>query len=102
MITRKQYLKTRPICKVTFKLAKGDVDVKKTIHIVGEFNKWDTSSIAMKGLKNGSYTATLDLEPDKEYQFRYLIDENKWENDKDADKYVYSNYANCNNSVIIL
>ena len=102
MITRKQYLKTRPICKVTFKLAKGDVDVKKTIHIVGEFNEWSTSSLAMKGLKNGSYTATLDLEPNKEYQFRYLIDKNRWENDKDADKYVYSNYANCNNSVIIL
>ncbi|MCD6185801.1 MAG: isoamylase early set domain-containing protein [Deltaproteobacteria bacterium] len=102
MITRKQYLKTRPICKVTLKLNKKDVDVNKTIHLVGEFNSWNTSSIAMKGLKNGSYTATLDLEPDREYQFRYLVDESRWENDKDADKYVYSEYANCNNSVIIL
>ena len=102
MITRRQYLKTRPVCKVTFKLKKGEVDVKKSIHIVGEFNGWNRSSIAMKRLKNGSYTTTLDLAPNKEYQFRYLVDESRWENDKDADKYVYSDYGHCNNSVIIL
>ena len=102
MITRKQYLKKRPVCKVTFKLNKGEVNVKKSINIVGEFNDWDTSSTTMKRLKNGSYTATLDLDSGREYQFRYLLDDSNWENDKDADKYVYSDYGDCNNSVIVL
>lgn len=102
MITRKQYLKTRPVCKVTFKLDKEEVNAKKSIHIVGEFNNWDTSSIMMKSLKNGSYTKTLDLAPGQEHQFRYLIDGNSWANDDYADKYVFSVYGNCDNSVVVL
>ncbi len=102
MITRKQYLKTRPVCKVTFKLNKEEVNAKNSINIVGEFNDWDTSSIIMKSLKNGSFTKTIDLAPGQEHQFRYLIDGNSWVNDDYADKYVFSEYGNCDNSVIVL
>ena len=55
----------------------------------------------MKKLKKGEYTIKLDLEPGREYQFRYLIDELKWENDWNADKYVQSPYGDSDNSVVM-
>ncbi len=56
----------------------------------------------MKKLKRGDYTIKLDLEPEREYQFRYLIDELKWENDWKADKYVKNPYGDSDNSVVIV
>ena len=35
-----------------------------------------------------------------EYQFRYCLDGNRWENDWKADKYVRSEIANDDNSVV--
>jgi hypothetical protein len=51
----------------------------------------------MKKMKNGSFTITLDLEPGREYQFRYLIDDVVWENDWNADKYTKSPYGDSDN-----
>lgn len=31
---------------------------------------------------------TVDLEPGREYQFRYLVNDETWLNDPQADKYV--------------
>ena len=56
----------------------------------------------MKKLKNGNYAVTLELKPGREYQFRYLIDESKWENDWNADKYVKSPYGDSDNSVVVV
>ena len=55
----------------------------------------------MQKLENGDYIIEFDLEPGKEYQFRYLIDESKCINDSDADKYVKSPYENIYNPVVI-
>jgi hypothetical protein len=44
----------------------------------------------------------LDLEPGREYQFRYLLDEKIWGNDSDADKLVSSPYGDSENSVIVI
>ena len=99
---RKQYLKTKPVCKVTFRLQREVAQSAKTVNIVGEFNNWDIYATPLKKLKNGSFTVTLDLGLDKEYQFRYLIDETKWENDWHADKYVPTPYGNAENSVVVV
>jgi 1,4-alpha-glucan branching enzyme len=99
---KKQYLKTKPVCKVTFRLQKEVAQAAKTVNIVGDFNNWDIYATPMKKLKNGVFTATLDLGVDTEYQFRYLIDETKWENDGHADKYVPTPYGNAENSVVVV
>ena len=75
--------------------------VAKSVCIVGDFNNWNTHANPMKKLKDGDYSLKLDLEPGREYQFRYLIDELKWENDRNADKYVRSVYGDSDNSVFI-
>lgn len=102
MSLKKQYLKTRSVCKVTFKVPKKAAKGAKTISVVGEFNNWDVSANPMKSFKNGGFSTTIDLNRDREYQFRYLLDDTRWENDWTADKYIPSEAGDCDNSVIVL
>ncbi len=102
MSIQKKYLKKKPVCKVTFKLPKEATNAAETVHVVGDFNDWDTLATPMKRLRNGDFTATVDLELYKEYQFRYLKNENDWENDRDADKQVPSPFAGSENSVVVV
>ena len=102
MSIKKQYLKSKPVCKVTFRISGKLGNSASTAYIVGEFNDWNSSSTPMKKLKTGAFTTTLNLEKGKEYQFRYLLDSKTWENDADADKYVPTPFGDCENSVITL
>ena len=99
---KKEYLKTRNVCKVTFRLPRIAVEGAKHVYIVGDFNNWNIYDNPMRKLKSGDFTIILELEPGKEYQFRYLVDELKWENDWNADKYVKSPYGDSDNSVVIV
>ena len=98
---KKQYLKSRKICKVTFRLPRIAAPDARAVCIVGDFNGWSIYANPMKKLRNGDFTITLEVEPGREYQFRYLIDEHKWENDWNADKYVKSPYGTDNSVVIV-
>ena len=100
MSLKKQFLKSKPICKVTFNLASDLVEGAKKAAILGDFNNWDPKETNMRKLKNGSFTKTLDLEVGKEYQFRYLVDGTKWINDTEADKYVNSGISTEENGVV--
>jgi CheY-like chemotaxis protein len=97
---RKKYLRDRNICEVTFKLPKLAAPDAEKVCIVGDFNNWDARSNVMRRLKSGDYTIKLNLEPGKVYQFRYLIDESRWENDWNADNYVKSPFGDSDNSVV--
>jgi 1,4-alpha-glucan branching enzyme len=99
---KKEYLKSRKTCKVTFRLPRIAATDAKSVCIVGDFNNWNLYANPMTKLKNGNYTVTLELKPGREYQFRYLIDESKWENDWNADKYVKSPYGDSDNSVVVV
>ena len=50
---------------------------------------------------DGSFSVKLELDVNKEYQFRYLLDGYKWENDWKADKYIPAPYSNADNSVVV-
>ncbi|MCB0640072.1 MAG: isoamylase early set domain-containing protein [Phaeodactylibacter sp.] len=98
---KKQFLKSKPVCKATFTVAAEAVENAETVAIVGEFNDWNTTEpVEMKKLKDGSFKATVELESGREYQFRYIIDGEKWENDWQADKYVATPFG-VDNSVVI-
>jgi 1,4-alpha-glucan branching enzyme len=101
MSLQKRFLKSRPVCKVTFKLPKQVAGEAGAVALAGEFNGWDTAATPMKKLKSGDFTVTLDLETGREYQFRYLIDGDRWENDEAADGYVTSPYPGVDNSVVV-
>lgn len=102
MSIKKQFLKSKSVCKVTFRIPEEMGNSARTAHVVGEFNNWNFFSTPMKKLKNGAFTATLDLEKGREYQFRYLLDKMSWENDADADKFIPTPYEDSENSVIVL
>ncbi|MDT8273752.1 MAG: isoamylase early set domain-containing protein [Desulfomonilia bacterium] len=102
MSIKKQYLKTKPLCKVTFTLPREMTRSAESVSLVGEFNDWNHLSNPMKAQKNGSFTVTLSLPTGREYQFRYLLDGTLWENDDSADRYVRTLFGDCDNSVVIV
>jgi 1,4-alpha-glucan branching enzyme len=94
---KKQYLKSKSICKVTFYLP--DAIEGQEAFIVGDFNDWDEAATPMQRLKDGRFKVTLELDKDKEYQFRYLVD-GEWHNDWEADKYLPNPFSG-DNSVVV-
>ncbi|MGB2427127.1 MAG: isoamylase early set domain-containing protein [Alteromonas sp.] len=102
MIAKKQFLKSKPVCKVTFKLTPEEAKSADIVRLVGEFNGWDTSAAPMKKLKDGSFSQTVSLETEKSHQFRYFLDDKEWENDWQADAYVPSEFGYDENSVVAL
>lgn len=101
MSIKKQYFKTRPTCKLTFRLLRKEAGSAKAVHIVGDFNKWSTTKTAMKRLKNGDFKLELELESGQEYQFKYLVDKKEWINEPEADKTAPTPYPDSVNSVVI-
>lgn len=101
MSIKKQYLKSKPVCKVTLSLPKEAAETAESVYVVGEFNQWKENTHPMKKLKSGDFKTTIDLEVGQEYEFRYLIDGQRWENDWEADKYVPNNFAT-ENSVLVV
>jgi 1,4-alpha-glucan branching enzyme len=103
MSLKKQFLKSKPICKVTFCLMDDEVQNAKKIQLLGSFNAWKIKdAVLLKKFKNGSFKVTIDLETEQEYQFKYLVDGEKWVNDEMADKYVSNGIGHEENSVVVL
>lgn len=98
---KKRYLKTRPACKVTFRLPKDAVIHASKVMIAGDFNNWDTGIMQLKKMRGGDFSITLELEKDREYRFRYLIDNTRWENDWNADKYLPNSFGSDDSVVVV-
>ncbi len=90
---RKEYSKSAKMCYCTFRLPKEAAPKAQKVTIVGDFNNWDKETTCLQKVNNGDFTITLELDPGKEYRFRYLIDGKIWENDWRADKYVKNPYG---------
>lgn len=100
MAIKKQYLKSKPVCKVTFSVP---AEEAKSVAVVGSFNEWNTKKATkLKKLKNGTFKGTVDLPSENSYEFRYLIDGESYINDEQADSYVWSDFAGAENGVINL
>ncbi len=100
-IFKKEYSKDGSACAVTFWLAREAAPEATYVAVAGTFNHWDQHSHLMDRLTSGDFTLSVELESGKEYEFRYLIDGTRWENAWNADKYVWSAYAGCENSVVV-
>jgi 1,4-alpha-glucan branching enzyme len=103
MSIKKQFLKSKPVCKVTFSLTKEDAPNAEKVQLLGDFNDWNVEeAVSLKKFKNGSFKTTLDLETAKSYQFKYLMDGTQWENDPEADSYVNNGIDSEDNFVVEL
>ena len=101
MIEKKQVMKSKPVCKVTFKLSPEQVPNAKNVAIAGDFNSWNETSNPFKKAKDGSFSVTVEMQTGTEHQFRYLIDGKSWLNESDADSTVTNSFGS-ENSVIKL
>ena len=101
MSLQKQFIKSKNVCKVTFTLPKEAANGAADVQLVGDFNNWDKKKAIPMKVKNGEYLTTLELDSGKEYQFRYLIGGDTWENDWAADKYVTTPFG-IDNSVVVV
>ena len=96
---KKQYIKSRDVYKVTFRLAREEQpeDYRiESVHLVGDFNDWDRTSLPMQALKSGDFKVNVDLEPGSKYEFRYLLNNKRWYNDWEADEYVLGDFGKDN------
>ena len=103
MSIKKQFLKSKPICKVTFLLSNNEVEGAEKVQLLGSFNDWNVEEgVVLKKFKNGNFKVTVDLETESEYQFKYLVDGTTWLNDTAADKYVNNGITTEDNSVVVI
>lgn len=95
MALLKKYLKSKPVCKVTFELAGIEAE---EIAVIGSFNDWKATPL--KKFKNGKFKTTIDVEKDSSYEFRYVVDSSSYINDSEADAYLWNDFAGTENSVL--
>ena len=98
MAIKKQFLKSKPVCKVTFSIPAKEAN---SVSVVGDFNEWNTEATELKKLKNGTFKGTVDLETASSYEFRYVVD-GTYVNDEQADGYAWNDFAAAENGVLNL
>ncbi len=99
MAITKKPLKVRPECRVTFSYQPEDGKPHR-VELRGDFNGWGEDHLPLKRQRDGSYRVTLNLPKDGEYAFRYLIDEECWDNDEAADGYAPNPFGTGDNGVL--
>jgi 1,4-alpha-glucan branching enzyme len=83
-VITKEYTSTGRSCRVTFTIP-GEDDIEQ-VAVLGEFNDWDPGKGKMTRKKDsGHFALTVSLKPGTSYKFRYLVNENSWRNDQEAD-----------------
>ena len=97
---KKQFVKSKPVVKVTFNPAAEIVNGGKEVILLGDFNNWNPElGLNLKKQKDGSFKGILELETGNEFQFKYLVDGMNWINDTEADAFVASPYGEANSIV---
>lgn len=69
------------------------------LYLVGDFNVWNDVAHPMQRNDGGDWVLTLELEPGREYQYRYLTAGGIWHNDPAAEAYVPNPHGS-ENSVV--
>ena len=87
MLTKNRMARSGKV-RVTFLLPQPDASA---VELMGDFTDWQGR--AMRRYRDGTWRITLDLEPDRELRFRYLVDGARWENDWAADRYVPNGFG---------
>ena len=98
MTIKKQFVKTKPVCKVTFSVAAKEAS---QVSVVGDFNNWNVAEGALSKLKNGAFKGVFDLNKDAEYEFKYVID-GSFVNEPEADSFKWNEFAGNENGVLIV
>ncbi len=99
---KKRYSRDGTKCTVTFVIQPEQAEGVLSACVSGDFNNWSRTDTPMKKTASGGFEASVKLDAGKEFQFRYFLDESRWDNDWHADKYVPAAYGDAENSVVIV
>ena len=100
MSITKNYVPAKGICKVTFSYP--TTEGVQSVQVLGDFNNWD-SKVAPKMKKSKTeFSTAIELAAGKTYEFKYLLNNEHWENEINADQYLSSPYAGITNSVLVI
>lgn len=97
---KKDYSKTKDVCTVTFTLPLSAAQEGGEVRVLGDFNGWEWENGLPMEAGETEFSASIDLATGSNYEFRYLIDNDRWENDWAADAYVPSPFDSINNSLV--
>ncbi|MBC7439158.1 MAG: isoamylase early set domain-containing protein [Flavobacterium sp.] len=98
MSIKKQFIKTKPVCKVTFSI---EAKEATSASVVGDFNGWNPADGILSKLKTGTFKNTFDLPKDASYEFKYVID-GVYINEPESDSFVFNEFAGAENGVLAL
>jgi 1,4-alpha-glucan branching enzyme len=96
MSIKKQFIKTKPVCKVTFSI---DAKDATNASVIGDFNNWNVVQGELTKLKSGTFKAVIEIPKDANYEFKYVID-GEYQNEPEADSHVWNDFAGAENSVL--
>ncbi|MDN3697095.1 MULTISPECIES: isoamylase early set domain-containing protein [Vibrio] len=88
----KRFFKTKDEVEVTFELAAADA---QSVAIVADFLDWEATPMK-KVVKTKTFKFKTRLPKDSQFEFRYLVNENQWVNDGQADSYIPNEYGEDN------
>ena len=91
---KKRFFKTIDECEVAFEYAS---ESASQVALLCEVNNWEP--IPMKKNKQGVFRTRVRFPKESEFQFRYLIDGEVWENDSGADAYHQNEHGSENGVV---
>lgn len=89
---KKSYVKSRDLYKVTFEVPTEKIGKGREVRVLSTFNDWNWENGLVLKPGKASYKATAELSSG-DYQFRYLIDGQEWENDEAAEHYTASGFG---------
>ncbi|MDN3612345.1 isoamylase early set domain-containing protein [Vibrio ostreicida] len=89
----KRFFKTKNEVEVTFELPQDQVG--HCVAIVADFLNWQPIQME-KVTKTKSFKFKTRLPKDGQFEFRYLVDNEKWVNDPNADRYQPNGYGSDN------
>lgn len=83
-MVKKQPPTKRGHLKVTFELARPEA---RSVQLAGDFNGW-SERVPMERLADGRWRASLELDANHTYEYRYLVNDDQWLNEPNADGYT--------------
>ncbi|MFB9135766.1 isoamylase early set domain-containing protein [Vibrio sp. AK197] len=92
----KRFFKTKDEVEVTFELPEEQVDSSAVL--VADFSDWQPIAMRRTG-KGKTFRFKTRLPKDSQFEFRYLIDDQRWVNDPQADLYRPNGFGSDNGLV---
>lgn len=89
----KRFFKTKDEVEVTFELDAANAD--QSVALVADFLDWQPVEMK-KVAKSKSFKFKTRLPKDQHFEFRYLVDNDKWVNDANADQYKPNGFGDDN------